>query len=114
MREFLHVDDMASASLHVMNLSLEDYQAVTEPRCSHINVGTGTDVTIAELAATMAEVTGYRGDIEFDVSKPDGAPRKLMDSTKLFSLGWTPAYSLKEGLLQVYAWFTQHQDSFRA
>ncbi|MEP0202523.1 MAG: GDP-L-fucose synthase [Halioglobus sp.] len=114
MREFLHVDDMASASIHVMNLSLDEYQAVTEPRCSHINVGTGTDVTIAELATTMADVTGYSGTIEFDASKPDGAPRKLMSSAKLSSLGWTPEYSLKHGLLHSYDWFIQHQESFRA
>ncbi|MEP6391032.1 MAG: GDP-L-fucose synthase [Halioglobus sp.] len=114
MREFLHVDDMASASIHVMNLSLDEYQVVTEPRCSHINVGTGTEVTIADLATTMADVTGYSGTIEFDSSKPDGAPRKLMNSAKLRSLGWAPNYLLKQGLLHSYEWFVAHQESFRA
>ena len=113
MREFLHVDDMASASIHVMNLPLAEYQSVTEPRCSHINVGTGTDVTIAELAHTIAEVTGYRGALEFDSAKPDGAPRKLMSSSKLNSLGWQPNYDLKAGLLHAYNWFMHNQYTFR-
>lgn len=106
MREFLHVDDMASASIHVMNLPIEKYQAVTEPRRSHSNVGTGVDCTIAE-------VTGYSGAIHFDTSKSDGAPRKLMDNAKLASLGWAPAFSLKAGLENTYEWFTQHGGALR-
>ncbi|NBC49466.1 MAG: NAD-dependent epimerase/dehydratase family protein, partial [Gammaproteobacteria bacterium] len=85
-REFLHVDDMAAACLHVLNLDRETYQANTQPMCSHINVGTGTDVTIRELAETVAKVTGYQGTLRFDPSKPDGAPRKLLDVAKLHAL----------------------------
>jgi GDP-L-fucose synthase len=95
LREFLHVDDMARASIHVMNLPLEEYQAVTDPRLTHINVGSGVDCSIAELVSTIGEVTGFAGKIEYDTSKPDGAPRKLMDNTKLKNLGWQPQVSLK-------------------
>jgi GDP-L-fucose synthase len=114
LREFLHVDDMADASIRVMNLPLEQYQAITEPRLSHINVGSGLDCSIAELAGTIAEVTGFTGNIEFDRSKPDGAPRKLMDNSKLKSLGWTPRFSLKAGLEDAYRWYVEHIDNARA
>jgi GDP-L-fucose synthase len=114
LREFLHVDDMANASIHVMNLPLEQYQAITEPRLSHINVGSGVDCSIAELAATIAGVTGFEGKIEYDSSKPDGAPRKLMDSGKLRSLGWSPAYSLIQGLEDAYQWYVQHMEDSRS
>lgn len=97
-REFLYVDDMASASIHVMNLSKATYELHTSARVSHINVGFGTDVTIAELAQLIAQVVGFTGDIVFDDTKPDGAPRKLMDSGRLTSLGWNPEFSLKDGL----------------
>ncbi|MFT6286176.1 MAG: GDP-L-fucose synthase [Alcanivorax sp.] len=113
MREFLHVDDMAAASVHVMEMTLEDYQAVTQTQLSHINVGSGIDCTIAELAATIAEVIGFNGAIEYDSTKPDGAPRKLMDSRRLTSTGWRPEYALKEGLLNAYAWYVSHLDSVR-
>lgn len=113
LREFLHVDDMADACILVMNLPPETYLAVTEPRLSHINVGSGTDCSIAELVSAIAEVTGYTGAIEYDSSKPDGAPRKLMDSSKLQSLGWTPKYSLKEGLANAYRWYVDNLDSAR-
>ncbi|MEP5764908.1 MAG: GDP-L-fucose synthase [Halieaceae bacterium] len=113
-REFLHVDDMASASIHVMNLKREDYEAETAPMLSHINVGTGQDCSIRELAETIQRVTGYQGNIEFDSTKPDGAPRKLLDSSKLSAIGWQPGYSLEEGLADAYRWFCEHQDSFRA
>ena len=113
MREFLHVDDMAAASVHVMGIPLEDYQAVTQTQLSHINVGSGVDCTIAELAATIAEVTGFNGAIAYDSTKPDGAPRKLMDSGRLASTGWRPKYELKEGLLHAYAWYVSHLDSVR-
>ncbi|MEO0450000.1 MAG: GDP-L-fucose synthase [Pseudomonadota bacterium] len=113
MREFLHVDDMAAASVHVMNLDQETYEANTDPMLSHINVGTGVDCTIRELAETMAEVTGFKGALEWDASKPDGTPRKLMDVSKLDRLGWRASISLKDGLEHTYQWFLEHQDSFR-
>lgn len=114
LREFLHVDDMANASIHVMNLPLADYQAITEPRLSHINVGSGVDCSIAELARTIGEVTGYTGNIVYDSSKPDGAPRKLMDNAKLKGLGWSPRHSLKEGLESAYQWYVDNIDSARS
>ncbi|MES9937636.1 MAG: GDP-L-fucose synthase [Sedimenticola sp.] len=101
-REFLHVDDMAAASIHVMNLGQPDYQAHTSPMCSHINVGFGSDITIKELAETVARVVGYRGEILFDATKPDGTPRKLMDSARLNRLGWQPEIPLEAGLENAY------------
>ena len=114
MREFLHVNDMAAASLHVLNLSKSAYQTVTEPMLSHINVGTGVDVTIKELAETIQKVIGFNGDIVWDSSKPDGTPRKLMNSAKLRALGWQPAIELEEGLKTTYDWFIQHENSFKS
>jgi GDP-L-fucose synthase len=101
-REFLHVDDMAAATVHVMNLDSATYQAHTQPILSHINVGTGIDCTIRELAQTIARVTGFTGRLTFDTSKPDGTPRKLLDVSKLKALGWVPSISLEQGLLEVY------------
>ena len=114
MREFLHVDDMAAASVHVMELSSEDYQRHTEPSLSHINVGTGVDCSIKELVETIAQVVGYQGQIVWDTSKPDGTPRKLLDVNRLAALGWKYKYSLEEGLGDAYGWFLNHQDTFRA
>lgn len=114
MREFLHVDDMAAASVHVMNLPVETYSACTEPMLSHINVGTGVDCTIRELAETMAKVVGFEGAITFDASKPDGTPRKLMDVARLADLGWRYSIELEDGLRMTYQWFLDNQDSFRA
>ena len=114
MREFLHVRDMADASIHVMNLNKAVYDENTEPMLSHINVGTGVDCTIRELVETVAKVTSYQGKIEFDSSKPDGAPRKLMNVQRLKSLGWTYTYSLEEGLKDGYQWFLNNLDTFRA
>ena len=105
MREFLHVDDMAAASVHVMNLPVADYQAHTQPMLSHINVGTGVDCTIRELAETVARVTGFRGALRFDASKPDGTPRKLMDVSRLKALGWEARIGLEDGLRDAYRWF---------
>jgi GDP-L-fucose synthase len=105
MREFLYVDDMAAASVHVMNLPKASYEQHTQPMLSHINVGFGSDVTIAEVARTIAQVVGYPGQVEFDTSKPDGAPRKLMDSSRLQGLGWQAKVGLQEGLQQAYADF---------
>lgn len=113
MREFLHVDDMAAASVFVMNVSAEVYNSCTETMLSHINVGTGVDCTIADLANTMAEVVGYKGKISFDDTKPDGAPRKLMDVTTLKELGWSYNIELKKGLEMTYQWFLKNQDNFR-
>jgi len=113
MREFLHVDDMAQASIFVMNLDNETYQKETQPMLSHINVGTGVDCTIRELVETVAKVTGYQGKIEFDATKPDGAPRKLMDVSRLERLGWKAKTSLEEGLAMTYEWFLAHQDDYR-
>jgi GDP-L-fucose synthase len=102
-REFLYVDDMASASVHVMNLPQEVYAAHTLPMQGHINVGSGSDVTITEVAEMIRDVVGFKGDIAYDTSKPDGTPRKLMDSQKLHNLGWKPSFDLKDGLLRAYA-----------
>ena len=108
LREFLHVDDMAAACLHVMALDKSAYDAVTQPMQNHINVGYGSDISIAELAQLVARVVGYGGQIQFDASKPDGTPRKLMDSSRLRQLGWHPRVALDEGLAQAYADFCTH------
>jgi GDP-L-fucose synthase len=108
MREFLHVDDMAAASLHVMNLDQAVYERHTQPMLSHINVGFGEDLSIADLARTVAQVVGYRGDLRFDTSKPDGTLRKLMDSSRLRSLGWTPDIPLAAGLAGAYQDFLEN------
>ncbi len=113
MREFLFVDDMAAASIHVMELDNETYQANTQPMLSHINVGTGVDCTIREMAETMAKVVGFEGDVVFDTTKPDGTPRKLMDVSRLADLGWRHSVSLEEGLTHTYRWFLANQDNFR-
>lgn len=113
MREFLHVDDMASASVHVMDLADEIYTAQTQPMLSHINVGTGVDCTIRELAETIAKVTGFTGALVFDTSKPDGTPRKLLDTSRINALGWRPGIELKQGLQLAYDWFVDNQDAFR-
>lgn len=101
-REFLNVDDMAAASVHVMNLDKAVYDSYTEPMLSHINVGVGEDLTIRELAEAIAKTIGYKGTINQDPTKPDGTPRKLMDSFRLRSLGWQPKISLREGLKNAY------------
>ncbi|BAK65692.1 GDP-L-fucose synthase [Sphingobium sp. SYK-6] len=112
-REFLHVDDMAEASLFVMDLSKDVYEANTEPMLSHINVGYGDDVSIAELAQLVAKVTGYKGRISFDPSKPDGTPQKLMDVRRLASMGWRAKISLSQGIESTYRWFLKNRDNFR-
>lgn len=115
MREFLHVDDMAEASLFVLRLPPEIYAAETDPMLSHINVGSGTDVTIAELAQTVARVVGYKGKLTFDASKPDGTMRKLMDVSRLARLGWRARIELETGIAGTYEWvLAQGIDGLRA
>ena len=114
MREFLYVDDMASACLHVMNLPKEVYGEHVLPMSSHINVGTGKDCTIRELANTIARAVGYQGEILWDTSKPDGTPRKLLDVDLLKRLGWQYSVELNEGIERTYQWFLQNQEKFRA
>jgi GDP-L-fucose synthase len=113
MREFLYVDDMAAASIFVMELDEDTYRNNTQSMLSHINVGTGIDCTIREMAETMAEVVGYGGNINFDHTKPDGTPRKLMDVTRLKNLGWQYEINLRDGLLLTYKWYLENIDSFR-
>lgn len=113
MREFLHVDDMAEASVYVMNLDQQVYEDNTQPMLSHINVGTGVDCTIAELAHTLAKVVGFKGRVVFDTTKPDGAPRKLMDVSRLRSMGWQAQITLEAGLRSTYDWFLQNQADIR-
>lgn len=113
MREFLYVDDMANASIFIMNLPTEIYKKNTSSMLSHINVGSGVDCSIKELAQTIADVVGYKGEIVFDASKPDGTPKKLMDVNRLADMGWKYSTSLKEGLEKTYNWFLKNQDGFR-
>jgi GDP-L-fucose synthase len=113
MREFLHVDDMAAASVHVLELDSAIYKANTQEMMSHINVGTGLDCTIRELAETLKEVIGFTGALEFDTTKPDGTPRKLLDVSRLESLGYKAKISLRDGLAETYAWFLEHQNDYR-
>lgn len=113
MREFLHVDDMAAACVHVMELDRQQYQGATQDMLSHINVGTGVDCTIRELAQTLAKVTGFSGRLVFDTSKPDGAPRKLLDVQRIQSLGWKARITLEDGLRDAYRWYVENIDSVR-
>jgi GDP-L-fucose synthase len=105
MREFLYVDDMAEASLFVLELDEQTYQANTRPMLSHINVGTGKDVTIREMAETMKEVVGFKGNLTFDTTKPDGSPRKLIDVSRLSNMGWKYSINLEDGLKKTYEWY---------
>jgi len=104
-REFLHVDDMATACIHVMNLDRNIYQENTKPMLSHINAGTGQDITIKELAKAIAQVTGFTGKIDFDCTKPDGPKRKLIDSSLLNRLGWESKINLEQGLRKTYSYY---------
>jgi len=105
MREFLYVDDMAEASLFVLELDEKTYQANTKPMLSHINVGTGEDVTIREMAEVMKQVVGFEGELTFDTIKPDGAPRKLIDVSRLSNMGWNYTINIKEGFEKTYEWY---------
>lgn len=112
-REFLHVDDMAEASLFVLDLPREVHEANTHPMLSHVNIGTGTDVTIAELAGMIATATGYQGKVAFDTTKPDGTERKLMDVGRLARLGWSAKIPLLRGLSDTYQWFLANEGTYR-
>lgn len=115
MREFLHVDDLADACLFLMqNYSGNIGPAANMPGCSWINLGYGSDVSMRDVAAMIARIVGFEGEIVYDHIHPDGTPRKLLDSTKLFSLGWRPSISLEEGLRQTYADYLVHKDSYRS
>jgi len=105
MREFLYVDDMAEASLFVLELDEKAYQVNTKPMLSHINVGTGKDVTIREMAETMKQVVGFEGKLTFDSTKSDGSPRKLIDVSRLSNMGWKYSIDLEEGLKKTYKWY---------
>lgn len=108
LREFLYVDDMAAACVHVVNVDTTTYERHTEPMISHINVGSGAEISISELAQTIRRTVGYRGEIVFDPRKPDGTPRKLMDSSRCRAIGWQPRVSLVEGLKRTYSAFLDH------
>lgn len=110
-REFLHVDDLATAAVFLMNLPREDWAAQTRPMRSYVNVGTGLDCTIAELAATIANITGFTGRLVFDRNQPDGTPRKLLDISRIKALGWQPQIPLERGLRETYHWLLAHQES---
>ena len=112
-REFLHVDDMASASKFVVNLTKDIYTQNTEPMLSHINVGSNEEVSIEHLATIIGSVVGFEGRIQFDSSKPDGAPRKLMDSARIEAMGWKAKIKLREGLKDTYHWFLENESEFR-
>ena len=112
-REFLHVDDMAKASIHVMNLKQTDYKRFTEDMLSHINIGSGIDYSIRDLAEIIKNTVGFEGKIIFDTTKPDGAPRKLLNISKAEQLGWSANIELQEGLKQTYAWFLKHENNLR-
>jgi GDP-L-fucose synthase len=112
-RELLHVDDLAAACVMVMNMDAPRLRSVTSPSAPHINIGCGEDHTIADLARLLARLTGYEGELAFDSSKPDGTPRKLLDCTRIRSLGWTPALSLEAGLRQTIEWYLAHRSATR-
>lgn len=112
-REFLHVDDMANACVHIICLDEDSYAKCTQPMLSHINVGSGVDFSIRELAEKMAEVTGFQGVLVFDCTKPDGTPRKLLDVSRIESLGWRATIALDAGLRDTYQWFKGNIVSLR-
>lgn len=113
-REFLHVDDMADACVHLLELEPEAYWSVASERCSHVNVGSGTDISIAELARLIGRIAGFHGAIEFDASMPDGTPRKLLDVGRLRALGWEARIGLEDGIRQTYEWMTAHWEEITA
>jgi len=112
-REFLHVDDMAEASLYVMNLERLTYEANTRPMLSHINVGTGEDISILDVAELVAKITGFSGNIVMNPDKPDGNPRKLMDVSRLSKMGWSAKIKLEDGISQTYRWYLENAKNLR-
>ncbi len=114
LREFLHVDDLASACVHLMRQEASTLQTLISPQCSHLNVGSGEEISIADLAALISAIVGYSGRLRFDAGKPDGAPRKLLDSSKMRSLGWAPAIRLRDGILRTYRHFLAASAAARA
>jgi len=112
-REFLHVDDLAAACIHLMKLNKQVYDSLVEPTVSQLNVGSGKDLTIKELSMLISEVVGFKGRIQFDDSKPDGTPRKLLDSSKFLSSGWSPKIELFEGLTRTYEDFLMNKSDLR-
>ncbi len=114
LREFLHVDDLAAACVHLMQLDRDTLQSLVSPQCSHLNAGSGEEISIADLARLIASIVGFEGRLRFDTSKPDGTPRKLLDSGKLRSLGWAPAIRLREGILRTYRHFLAASAAARA
>ena len=112
-REFLHVDDMAEASLYVMNLDRMTYEANTRPMLSHINVGTGEDISILDVAELVAKITGFSGHIVMNPDKPDGNPRKLMDVSRLSKMGWSAKIELEDGISQTYRWYLENAKNLR-
>lgn len=112
-REFLHVDDMAEACVHIMNLDQTIYEQYTQPMLSHINIGTGKDISILELTKLMAETTGFKGKIIFDTSKPDGSPRKLLGVSRIKQMGWAARIELEDGLQKTYEWFLNNTHIIR-
>jgi GDP-L-fucose synthase len=113
-REFLHVDDLASGSLALADLDKHEFMAQVDPMLSHLNIGTGTDLSIRELAESIARVVGYDGKINFDASKPDGAPRKLLNTDKLKALGWQPRIDFDHGLGATYDWYLENLEKIRS
>jgi len=113
-REFMHVDDMAVASIHLLELAPERYWSVASERCSHVNVGTGKDISIAELASLIAGIAGFDGAIEFDATMPDGTPRKLLDVSRLRELGWEPSIGLEDGIRQTHEWMVANWQKITA
>jgi len=106
-REFLHVDDMAEASMFVLDLPHAVYADNTQPMLSHVNIGTGSDISIGDLSAMIAKITGFDGEIKYDTSKPDGTMRKLMDVSRLAAMGWEASISLENGVRETHEWFMQ-------
>lgn len=113
-REFLHVDDLASAVLFTARLSKQTYLSVTDPQLSHLNIGTGQDLTIRSLAKELQECIGYEGQIVFNTDMPDGTPRKLLDTGKINTLGWHPKISLQNGLRETYEWYQSNPEILRS
>ena len=113
-REFLHVEDMADASIHLMNVAKPVLDAHTSPMSMHVNAGAGSDISIAELARLICQIVEYNGSLNFDTSKPDGTPRKLLDVSKMRDLGWQSKISLKEGIERTYIWYLKNKDHLRA